>query len=77
EQAIDWYKKAAELGFGRAEHALAQIYMDSPAAKQDYVEAYKWILLAEKNGADVYDNKYLLEKKITPAQIEEMKATIK
>jgi TPR repeat protein len=65
EQAIEWYKRASALGFGRAEHALAQIYMDSPAAKQDYNEAYKWILLAEKHGTDVFEDKYLVEKKLS------------
>ena len=40
-------------------------------AIEDYVEAYKWILLAGMNGEDVVDNKKWLTERMTPSQIAE------
>ncbi len=68
-EAMNWYSKAALQNYADAQHTLGQLYMESPAVKQDYVEAYKWLLLAEKNGGDVFEDKYLVGKKLTAAQI--------
>ncbi|MCE5341069.1 MAG: sel1 repeat family protein [Planctomycetaceae bacterium] len=72
-EAMNWYSKAALVNYADAQHALANLYMESPAVKQDYVEAYKWLLLAEKNGGDVFEDKYLVGKKLNAAQTADAK----
>lgn len=69
-EAMNWYSKAAEKDYADAQYALAMIYMGSPAAERDYVEAYKWLDLAEKNGKDVFEDKYMLKRKLAAAEAE-------
>lgn len=46
-QAMQWYRKAAEKGFSRAQANLASIYLQGDeGVPVDYAEAYKWFAAA-------------------------------
>ena len=45
--AVQWYRKAAEMGFSRAQANLASIYLQGDeGVPVDYAEAYKWFAAA-------------------------------
>jgi TPR repeat protein len=46
ERAAEWLGKAAETGHGGAQLDLGAMFAQGIGAKQDLVEAYKWIWLA-------------------------------
>jgi TPR repeat protein len=45
------------------------MYENGYGVVEDYVEAYKWTLLAGMNGGDVTDRKAWLRKRMTAGQI--------
>lgn len=49
-EAIRWYKLAADQGLASAQNNLGQIYKNSASTDQDYSKAFKWLLLAAKGG---------------------------
>ncbi|WP_298728734.1 tetratricopeptide repeat protein [uncultured Ferrovibrio sp.] len=50
-QAIAWYRRAAEMGFARAQANLAAIYLQGEGGVPvDYAEALKWFDAAAKQG---------------------------
>lgn len=53
DEAIRWYKKAAEEGFAEDMNALGNIYFHGMVAAQDYAEALKWYLMAADEGDEV------------------------
>ncbi|MFN4310007.1 MAG: hypothetical protein ACK4FK_05380 [Ferrovibrio sp.] len=51
QQAIHWYRRAAETGFSRAQANLAAIYLQGDdGVPIDYAEARKWFEAAAKQG---------------------------
>ena len=84
-EAIKWYKKAADLGHGvarwnletiaRQGHAGAQynvglLYHEGIGIKQNNVTAYAWWDNAATNGyQDAKEKKTIITERITPAQI--------
>ena len=84
-EAIKWYKKAADLGHGvarwnletiaRQGHAGAQynvglLYHEGKGIKQNNVTAYAWWDNAATNGyQDAKEKKTIITERITPAQI--------
>ena len=52
-QAITNYNSAAEKGYGKAMTNLGRIYKEGVGVDKDYVEAYKWFLLATQYGDGV------------------------
>jgi len=68
-KAVHWFNKAAEQGDASAQYFLADMYYEGEGVIKDYVESYKWLLLAGKNDRDVSDLKVSLQKKMTPAQV--------
>ena len=71
--AADWFRKAAERGFGGARDNLAIACVLGKGVPKDLVEAYKWFALAvthgdTNNGADIHATRI---KEMTPAQITE------
>ncbi len=52
-KTFDWYRKAAERGFGIAQFILGQRYRDGYGVPQDKLSAYMWFLLAERTGNDI------------------------
>jgi len=84
-EAIKWYKKAADRGHGvarwnletiaRQGHAGAQynvglLYHEGIGIKQNNVTAYAWWDIAATNGyQDAKEKKTIITERITPAQI--------
>ncbi len=52
---FEWYRKAAEEGFGFGQFVLGQMYRDGRGVPQDRLSAYMWFLVAE------HTSDYLLE----------------
>lgn len=86
-KAANWYGKGAETGDGPSQYALASLYENGHGVPQDYVQAYKWYVLAMTSGQLLItgDGKIIrsgaedlarLESKMTPAQIDEAKQLI-
>ncbi len=50
EQALSWYKRAADMGFDRAQANVATMYLKGEGVKQDYEEASEWFSKAARNG---------------------------
>ena len=64
-------KKLAEKGNSETYAMLGIQYWRGDGVIEDYIEAYKWLLLAGVNGDDVAAIKQDLAEKMTPAQISE------
>jgi TPR repeat protein len=79
QQSISWYLKLAERGgsFARtAQYLLGTIYSEGRGVPQDYVEAYKWFILAslepqESLGKGYVEARDALRLKMSPQQIAE------
>lgn len=71
KEAIKWCTKAAEQGHAGAQHNLALMYYRGQGIIEDYIEAYKWILIAGMNGEDISDFKKHLKGLMTSSQIAE------
>ncbi|MFH1371918.1 MAG: tetratricopeptide repeat protein [Planctomycetota bacterium] len=72
QESIKWYTKAAEQGNKEAQVMLGAIY----SLSQDYVEAYKWLILATAQAtaqSDMYIFNYRdnLKDRMSPQQIDE------
>jgi len=71
-KAVVWFRKAAEQGIAQAQSNLGVMYGKGEGAPQDYVEAHKWLNLAATTGdKKAIENREILAKKMTPAQIAE------
>ncbi len=66
-EAFKWYHKAAGQGWPPAQYDLGLMC----AERQDYVEAYKWLLLAQKNGEDVSESMLIIQNILSPDQVIE------
>lgn len=51
--AMDWFRQAAQKGDVRAQFFMGVAHRDGWARKADYIEAYKWFLLANRDAAKV------------------------
>lgn len=49
-QAVKWYRKAADQGYGIAQTNLGLCYMKGQGVQQDYTEAVKWFRKAAAQG---------------------------
>jgi TPR repeat protein len=47
-EAVRWYRKAAEQGYARGQAALGSMYSNGTGVKQDDEEATKWYKMAAK-----------------------------
>ncbi len=72
---FEWYRRAAERGFGVAQFILGQMCRDGYGVPQDKVSAYMWFQLAEHTanyiGKNVCEAMTRLAKRMTPEQILE------
>jgi TPR repeat protein len=50
EQAANCYRRAALKGDARGQMNLGRVYLDGLGVKIDLIEAYKWFVLAQRNG---------------------------
>ncbi|MBF0429003.1 MAG: sel1 repeat family protein [Magnetococcales bacterium] len=71
EQAVVWYRKAAEQGSVNAQLALGRMYENGYGVPQDYVHAYAWLKFALASGSEEADeNLFMVAKKMSLSQIE-------
>jgi uncharacterized protein len=68
KEAIKWFTKAAQQGDALAQYNLVLMYAKGEGV-QNYVEAYKWALLAGMNGQDVTKTKVFLKERMTAEQV--------
>jgi TPR repeat protein len=50
EEAVKWYRKAAEQGDAVAQYKLARMYKNGEGVTLDYAEAVKWYIKAADQG---------------------------
>jgi len=71
KQAFKWTRKSAEQGHTESQYKLGLIYALGKGVHKDYVMAHMYFNIAAVSGSkDVVDNRGLLEKMMTPSQIE-------
>lgn len=73
EQAVAWYRKAAEQGDAEAQSNLGAMYATGQGVPKDYVMAYMWRNLAAAQSSNEISKqgRDALEGVMTPAQIAE------
>jgi TPR repeat protein len=72
EEALKWWRKAAEQGQSSAQFNLAQALVEGKAAPKDLVEAYKWFhLAAEQGDRDAGRMRNNLGVELAPADVAE------
>ena len=49
-EALKWWKKASDSGYGFSELNLGLLYLDGAGVSKDYAEASKWFLKAAEQG---------------------------
>ena len=70
--ALKWYRMAAEQGHAGAQNNLGVMYDKGEGVTQDYVQAHIWYNLAAAQGEETArENRDLIAKKMTPAQVAE------
>jgi len=78
KEALKWYKKAADQGFPRAQFNVGGMYYAGQGVEQNNVIAYAWWDIAATNGdQDAKNNKSVVAKKMTPAQIAKAEELVK
>ena len=71
-EALKWSRNAADQGDAFAQYNLGQMYRKGQGVTQDYVQAHMWYnLSAAKDDKIGKNNRDLLAKQMTPAQIAE------
>ena len=71
-EAVKWYRKAAEQNYAPAQYNLGVCYVNGHGTAKDYVEGYKWWLLASAQGSEDAKNAVaMLENKASREQIAE------
>ncbi len=55
-KAMEWYKKAAELGDASSMHSIGYMYANGEGVEQDWNKALEWMEKAVE--ADPYDEQY-------------------
>lgn len=74
-EALRWHRKAAEQGNALAQNSLGVMYGNGEGVPRDYVQAYMWFNLAAAQGEEEsIENREILTRSITPAQIAEAQA---
>ncbi len=64
----------AEKNDSVAQYHLSQRYANGEGIERDDVQAYKWSLLAERNGVAIFGNRETLEQRMTQEQIQAAEA---
>lgn len=74
-EAVRWYRMAAEQGEADAQLNLGAMYANGEGVPRDYVQAYMWFNLAAAQGQETaMNNREILTRLMTPAQIAEAQA---
>lgn len=71
-EAAKWYGRAAKQGDSISQYNLGRFYAMGEGVPKDVVMAYMWFNLAAASGFEsAVDNRYLVERQMSPAQISE------
>ena len=71
KEAVKWFRLSAEQGDAGAQLNLGLMYYKGQGVPQDYVLAHMWFNLSGSNGdEDAVENRDIIEKRMTPQQIE-------
>ena len=71
KEAVKWYRKSAEQGDSSAQYNLGNMYVRGQGVIQDYVMAHMyWNIAAVSGRKDAIHNRGIVEKDMTPSQIE-------
>ena len=74
KEAVKWWRLSAEQGHASAQYNLGRSYEQGLGVLQDYVLAHMWVNLAASNGEeDAIEKRNMVEKEMTPQQIEKAK----
>jgi TPR repeat protein len=65
---LQWYEKAGHQGLPAAQYNLAVMYHNGEGAGADDVQAYAWLLAAERSGVDVSAAKGVILDGLSPDQ---------
>jgi len=77
-EALKWFRKAAEQGLAEAQINLGVMYAEGEGVPQDYVLAHMWFILSTANGSKKgRDNRDIIAKEMTPAQIAEARRLVR
>lgn len=71
EQAVHWYRVAAERGHSQAQCNLGFMYGTGRGVPQDYVRAYAWYNMSAASGEDIARrNRDAVVRQMSPRQLE-------
>jgi len=71
KESVKWYRKTVEQGNSGAQHNLGIMYYNGQGVPQDYVMAHMfWNIAAVSGYKDAIKNRGIVEKKMTPSQLE-------
>lgn len=74
KEAARWFRKAAEQGDKEAQNNLGSMYVQGQGVQRNYVLAHMWFSLAGTKGVEeAVKNRNIIEKRMTPSQIQEAK----
>ena len=69
-EAVKWFRKAAEQGFGYAQYNLAKLYWGGRGVLQDKIAILMWFNIAAANGhTGAVTNKDTVAKELSSADI--------
>ena len=72
KEAFYWFQRAADQGNGGAQNHLGLMYYKGEGVDPDKVQAYKWAYLSAQQGLEpAIQAVEMLERELTPAQIQE------
>ena len=72
QEAIKWYRLAAEQGSSGAQASLGIMYGQGQGVSKDDIRAYMWLDLAASQGVNLAEHgRNLLAEKMTISQINE------
>ena len=74
-EAVRWYRLAAEQGSSEAQNNLGRLYNSGFGVTQDFIQAHMWYNLAAAQGEETArENRDIVAKKMTPAEISKAQA---
>ncbi len=79
--AARWLRMAGEQGHGRAQNNLSTFYFTGVGVERDLPEAWKWLMLSAdrlkgQGRRIVLENRVIIEREMTPAQIAEARRRV-
>ena len=70
-EAVKWFRKSADLGDAQAQFNLGVMYAHGQGLAKDYAKALAWWNIASKINPGAARNRDLIEKQMSPQQVDE------